>query len=99
MRSGLMRDFVTIQRNSPSQGPSGEEIDSWADHINTWMWIRETGGDESIHNLKANMRYADVVHTDRIIFGSRTFDIVSVSDTSGMARYLVLELAEDTSGG
>jgi head-tail adaptor len=96
MRSGLLRDYVEIQRNTPTQGNSGEEIDNWSTHINTWVWLRASGGEESINEYKARMRYADVNHTDRILFGSRVFDIVSVLDKTGLQRELELELREDT---
>lgn len=96
MRSGLMRDYVTIQRNTPTQGNSGEEIDNWAFFANAWIYLRATEGEESINSYQARMRYMDIVHTDRILFGSRVFDIVSVLDKEGMQRNLVLELREDT---
>ena len=98
MRAGLMRDYVTIERNNPTQGASGEQIDNWSFLAYTWAYIRGTGGEEHINALTMRCRYRDIVHTDRIIFGSRIFDIVSVTDSAGMARDLVLELREDTSG-
>ncbi len=98
MRAGLMRDYVTIQRNTPTQGLAGEEIDNWATWANAWVYLRATDGDESIRSFKATMRYMDVVHTDRVVFGARIFDIVTVLDKSGMGREIQLELREDTSG-
>jgi head-tail adaptor len=98
MRSGLLRDYVKFQRNNPTQGLSGEEIDNWTDHIFAWVFLKATGGEENIGNYQVRMRYADIVHTDRMIFGTRVFDIVSVLDTGGMQRELVVELREDTSG-
>ena len=95
MRAGLMRDFVTIQRNTPTTGPTGEEIDGWANLNDTWAYIRGSGGDENINNLTMRVRDQDILHTDRVIFGSRTFDILSVTDSSGMGRELVIELQED----
>ena len=98
MRAGLMRDYVTIQRNTPTQGLSGEELDNWNDLANTWAYIRGVDGDESINALMMHVRYQDINHTDRVIFGTRTFDIVSVTDKQGNKRNLVIELREDTSG-
>lgn len=98
MRAGELRDYVEFQRNTPTRGDSGEEIDNWSTHIYAWVKIRATGGEENITAHQLRMRYADVVHTDRVVFGSRIFDIVSVLDTRGDARNLVLELREDTSG-
>lgn len=99
MRAGLMRDYVTIQRNTPTQGLSGEEIDNWSNLSNTWAYIRGTGGEENINALQMRIRYQDIVHTDRVLFGARIFDIVSVTDAEGMQRNLVVELREDTSSG
>ena len=98
MRAGLMRDYVTIERNTPTQGLSGEEIDSWATLSNTWAYIRETEGEENIKSLQMRVRHQDILHTDRVSFGTRIFDIVDVRDSAGMARDLVIELREDTSG-
>ncbi len=98
MRAGELRDYVEFQRNTPTQGDSGEEIDSWAHFMYAWVKLREVDGDEHLTGLQLRMRYADVVHTDRVLFGSRIFDIVSVLDTQGRGRELTLELREDTSG-
>lgn len=98
MRSGMLRDYVLFQRNNPTRGLSGEEIDVWSDHINAWVFLKATDGEEHISAYQARMRYADVMHTDRMVFETRIFDIVSVLDMNGMQRELVLELREDTSG-
>ncbi len=98
MRAGLMRDQVTIERNTPTQGLSGEEIDNWATHSTTWAHIREQEGEENIKPLTMRVRSQDITHTDRVIFGSRTFDIVDVRDNDGMGRDLWITLREDTSG-
>ena len=96
MRAGLMRDQVTIERNTPTIGSTGEEIDAWATYTTTWAHIRGSGGEENIKNLMMRVRHQDILHTDRVVFGTRTFDIVSVRDSDGMARDLVIELREDT---
>ena len=98
MRAGELRDYVEFQRNAPTRGASGEEIDNWSHHIFAWVKIRATAGEETITAHQLRMRFADIVHTDRVVFGSRIFDIVSVLDNQGMGRELVLELREDTSG-
>lgn len=97
MRSGLLRDYVQIQRNSPTQGDSGELIDNWTHLAYTWCRIRDATGEEAITTHQIRMRYRDIMHTDRIVFGSRIFDIVTVLDTEGMKRNLVLEAREDLS--
>lgn len=98
MRAGLMRDYVTIQRNTPTQGLSGEEIDNWSTLSETWAYIRGTGGEENINALNMRIRHQDILHTDRVLFGARIFDIVSITDPDGMQRNLLAELREDTSG-
>jgi len=95
MRAGLKRDYVEIQKNTPTRGLSGEEIDSWSHRGYAWVYIRATDGEESISNYTIRMRDQTVTHTDRILFGSRVFDIKSVLDKDGMGRDLVLEVTED----
>jgi len=68
MRAGLMRDQVTIQRNTPTIGLTGEEIDGWADYTTTWAHIRGSGGEENIKNLMMRVRHQDILHTDRVVF-------------------------------
>lgn len=94
----MLRDFVTFQRNNPTQGASGEEIDNWSNHVTAYVHLKAVSGEENISQYQLRMRYDDINHTDRIIFGSRIFDIVSVLDMTGMKRELTLELREDTSG-
>jgi len=95
MRAGLLRDYVEIQRNSPTQGNSGELIDSWATLAYAWVYIRASSGEEAITTHQIRMRYRDITHTDRIVFGSRVFDIVNVLDKDGMKRDLIIEARED----
>lgn len=94
-RAGLLRHYVEIQRNTPTQGDSGEEIDNWAHLAYSFCSIRSTEGEEEIVTHQVRMRYRDITHTDRILFGSRVFNIVNVLDAGGMERDLVLEVRED----
>ncbi|MCP4230923.1 MAG: head-tail adaptor protein, partial [bacterium] len=91
MRSGLMRDYVEIQKNTPTRGDSGEEIDAWTSRAFTWAYIRANDGEESITSYTIRIRFQTVDHTDRILFGSTVYDIVSVLDKDGAKRDLQIE--------
>ena len=94
MRAGLMRDYISIERNTPTQGDSGELIDAWTTLANAWVYLRASSGEEAINQYLITMRYRDITHTDRIVFGTRIFDIVTVLDRQGMGRELTLEVSE-----
>lgn len=96
MRAGLKRDYVTIQRNNPTQGASGEEIDVWTNLANEWAYIRGVDGDEAITTHVIRLRHRDLDHTDRILFNSKIYDIVSVIDKDGMGRELIVEAKVDS---
>ena len=91
MRSGLMRDYITIERNMPTKGDFGEDIDNWVELFKTWAYIRGSVSNEqeAIYNIR--IRFRELTHNDRIVFGSRIFNITSVLDKSGMGRELFLE--------
>ena len=94
MRAGLMRDYVTFERNFPTQGDYGEVVDDWQVLATTWAYMRAKVGDEEsvIYNIR--IRYRDLFHTDRIVFGSKILNILSVIDRDGMKRELWLEARE-----
>jgi head-tail adaptor len=94
MRAGLLRDKITLERNFPTQGDYGEIVDDWQELAQTWAYIRATVGDEEsvIYNIR--IRYRDLFHTDRIVFGAKIFNILSVIDKDGMKRDLWLEARE-----
>lgn len=96
MRAGLKRDYIEIQLNTPTQGASGEEIDSWSHRAYAWAYIRGTDGDESITSHTMRIRFQTVDHTDRIIFNGNVYDIISVLDKDGMGRDLVIEAKLDS---
>lgn len=96
MRSGLLRDYIEIQKNTPTRGDSGEEIDSWSHRAYAWAYIRAVDGDESITSHTVRIRFQTVDHTDRILFNGSVYDIISVLDKEGMQRNLVIETKLDS---
>jgi len=94
MRAGLMRDYITIERNTPTQGDAGEEIDNWATLAYTWGHMRGSISNEQEAIYTVKIRYQELTHNDRLVLGSRVFNIISVLDRSGMNRDLVLEARE-----
>lgn len=93
-RAGMLHDYVTIQRNTPTQGDSGELVDSWAALYTAWANIRASIGDEQQVIYTIRIRYLDITHNDRITFGSKIFNILSVLDRDGQQRELVLQARE-----
>ena len=91
-----MRDYVEIQKNTPTRGNSGEEIDAWTNRAFSWAYIRANEGDESITGYTIRMRFQTVEHTDRILFNSKVYDIISALDKDGMGRDLVIEAKIDS---
>ena len=95
MRSGLKRDYLTFERNTPTQGVQGQEIDNWNVLFYAWGYIRGSVSNEqeAVHQIR--IRYeADLTHRDRIVFGSRIFNIKSRLDKDGRGRELVLQVSE-----
>lgn len=91
MRAGKLRHRINIQTNTPSKNDYGDLIDSWATVETRWAQITPIQGKELIVSDKT---VGDISHKvlirgaiaitpkQRILFGSRVFEIISSVDAS-----------------
>ncbi len=90
MESGKLRHILEIQRATQVQSSSGEAVPTWSKIGETWGDILPVRGREVFAGARF---YTDITHRiiirtfegltprDRIVFGSRTFDVDSVADS------------------
>jgi SPP1 family predicted phage head-tail adaptor len=92
MKAGDLRHKVTIQQSLPDRDSYGTEVPRWSDFATVWAEVKDISGREytamqqAISNIavRVRIRYlGGVVPTMRVIYGSRTLDIVSVIDPDG----------------
>jgi SPP1 family predicted phage head-tail adaptor len=96
---------VVIQRRGTAQGTTGQVIESWTTTATVFASISPISGREYFN---ASGERAEVTHRvvirygpsvaarDRIVYGSRVFDIKSVIDMEEKNRQLVLMCTEHT---
>ena len=91
VKSGKMNKRVTLQRRSEGRTAVGQPVDTWSALDTVWADIQPVSGTE---HLLASGEASDVTHKvrvraradfrlaprDRILYGTRTFDIHSVLD-------------------
>ena len=83
MQAGKLKNKITLELNSPSEGQHGENVDSWATAFTRHAAIIPVGGTErksgnvivSESTHKFIIRYANINTKHRIKYGSRYFDI------------------------
>ena len=99
MRAGKLRHKVTIKSREASQDEYGEVTYTWSTAARAWANIEPLAGRELLHAQQVNaelthrvtMRYMSGVDpTDRIAFGSRTLEVVSVINPDERNKELVL---------
>lgn len=113
MQAGKLRHRVSIQRltpGSPEQDAGGTPDESWATIFSAWAEVAPLRGRELIAAQQVasevtgtvRLRYrADfsITAKDRVLFGTRTYDILAVVDT--MERHIewLLYVREGTNAG
>ncbi len=91
MKLGAKRHRVTVQRSTIANDTYGEGIETWVELYVTWAEILSLSGEERVrgHQVEGSMTHRmfirkhpdyDVTNKDRVVYGSRTYDIVSVDD-------------------
>jgi SPP1 family predicted phage head-tail adaptor len=103
MRAGRRSKKVTIQRSTPSRGDYGEEVEAWATLSQPFVNIKTISGSETIQGGQLDsksthlitLRETDVTPADRILHGSRVFNIVSVMNPEERGYDQVLQVIED----
>lgn len=103
-RAADFRHQVTIQQNSGSKDDTGAVADNWTTFattraaINPWKAKERTTDDkQAMHALfNVRIRYiSGVLPSMRVVFGSRTFEILSIQDPEERNRVLNLTCRED----
>ena len=89
MRAGRLRHKVTLQSVGSTYDAYGDLSNSWTTDASVWASISPVSGKEEYvageltgvetHSIRLRYR-TGITAQNRIIFGSRTFEIVSVKD-------------------
>ena len=104
MRAGWLRHRITIQEPTQVQSTSGQMNPGWSDYPAAWASIEPLPGREYMEGRQAQasvhyrirMRYQDDITADmQVVFGSRTFQIVSVINVIEGNRELNLMCREN----
>jgi len=101
VRAGVLRHVILIQRLIDSVGSMGQVVHTWANLLDTRAYVKPlTGGEwyitEKIRNEVTHQlvirdpRNERFTGKDRIIFGSRIFDIVSVLNFEEREMHLII---------
>lgn len=113
MRIGRLNQRITIQRPSSTLDAYGQPTDSWVTVATVWAHIRALRSKESMQTLvinseslyKITTRYSaallppQTVDAWRIVYGSRIFNIVSVSNPDEDNKQLVFDCTEGSIDG
>lgn len=103
MNIGDLRHKVTIQTKSVTRGTAGQEVETWADTATKWASIEPLTGREywQAQQINAEMTskitiryYFGLTTTNRIKFGTRCFDILSVQNIKERNEFMVLMCKE-----
>jgi SPP1 family predicted phage head-tail adaptor len=98
MRSGLRRQRVTIERNTPVSNGSGGWTDDWQPLASCWASVVPVGGTERLtagtlitgQGWRVTMLHRDVTDKDRLQVNGQQLTIQSAADPDGRRRDIVL---------
>ncbi len=105
--AGKMRQFVSIESNAGAgtYGSRGQVTDAWTEAATSIPCeIVQVSGDEGVLTRQAfptathtvRMRYrSDIDPSDRLVLGSRVFNILNLSNTNEMNVEHVATVAEE----
>lgn len=102
-RAGLFRHYMTIQEASISRSAMGTEIKTWGTLAQVWAEIRPIRGGEAVEaqqdwstvQCRIRIRHrTDVTPQMRIVYGSRLFEILAVTDPAERREILELTCTE-----
>ena len=108
MRSGNLRNKITIQVNTLTQDAFGEPIESWATFAQPWAEIKSiTGGerftgdqDAAIGSVQFKIREMSGINERmRISWDSRLFDITYINKVFERNRDILLTCSEINNNG
>lgn len=107
MRAGILHESVVIQSRTLSKDSGGYDVESWATHATVFASIEPLRGQEYLEarqvqadvDARIRMRYLSTVKpTMRVVWGSRTFDIISVIHSGERRRETQLMVKEQING-
>ena len=106
MGLGSKRHLVTLQTRSSALDSHGEDVLTYTTLATAWAEIKAVSSSERLESqqIKAEIShtiairyaasYAGIGAEDRIVYGSRTFDIVAPVDPDGRSRELEFTVKE-----
>lgn len=107
IRSGKLRHMVQIQQITTGKGSSGGATEVASTFANVWASIEPMSGREFFAAAQRHaeathvitIRYlADIVPKMRIVFGTRSFDIISALNDDELGKRLSLVCTERLNG-
>jgi SPP1 family predicted phage head-tail adaptor len=97
---GSLRHRVTVQRCTKTQDSYGQDVLTWADLLTMWAQVRAMTGNEveAAKQTAAEARFkirswwppVTIQREDRIVWGTRTLDILDAEDPTGVGREIVI---------
>jgi SPP1 family predicted phage head-tail adaptor len=112
MRNGPLRHRISLQRlteGSPNQDAGGVPDDSWVTLFSAWAEILPLRGRELIAAQQVNSEVTGTIRLrqnagntvtakDRVLFGTRTFDILAAVNPRELGVEWLLYVKEGNSG-
>jgi SPP1 family predicted phage head-tail adaptor len=108
MRAGDLRHRVTIQnKGTPARNTAGEEVITWTEEATVWGSIEPLRGREFLEQqreggevtTRIRIRHRDgLTPSMRAVWGSHTYDILSVIEVQGRQREIHLMCRELVDG-
>jgi SPP1 family predicted phage head-tail adaptor len=104
MRSGNLRHRIAIQTDTETLDADGGVVHSWATAATRWGSIKPVSGDEKIdgqrfiatttHLIKIRYYSGTLGASQRLLFGSRVFGILSVTNEFERDRSMLIMCKE-----
>lgn len=107
MRAGQLRHRISIQAPQETFDDAGAIVIAWSEIAAMWASVEPaTGAERWVQNMdqrvaeraaRIRLRYRDDVTINercRVVWGSHTYDVLSVADQMGRERELVLTCSE-----
>lgn len=95
MEAGKLRHRVTIQSKSATQNSYGEEVITWSTLATVWAAVEPLSGREWLEGRQVTAevttririrRRGDVTPEMRVVYGSKTYDIMAVIEIEEQRR-------------
>jgi len=100
--AGKLNKRVTIQRQAATQDAAGEVVPGWALLLAVWANVKTLSGGELVNarateeraKVVVTIRNTDITPNDRVLYGTRTLEDLSVIDKYEEGIDLLLTCAE-----